>query len=199
MIVRRADTDAFDGTGLSFLVLFSALFLLGAVFGVYSAASVSVVDPDVLPFRVLCAGSGSFFGAYFASAKYIAAVFLLASSLLGVFLIPAVLAVRGFLLAFAVSVAARSVGEAFPAAIVVSFLPSALVSMPCLFIAARRGFTAARSLVSAASGVRARYPGPVSGDYFRTFLIVLLLMLPVSLYDCYCVPRLLELLFPALL
>ncbi len=198
MRINRVRAAVFDGTDLLCLVLFSALFVCGAVTGAVSASSFSGTGLRLDPARALGFAEGGFFRAYISSAKYVIAVFLLAFCLPGVFLIPAVFAVRGFFLAYAVSVAARSVGGDYPAAVIVAYLPSALISVPCLYIAARRGFIAARFLTSAVSGARLRYPGPLSGDFVRTFGLVLIAMLLVSLFDCFCVPRLTALLFPAL-
>ena len=144
------------------LILCAILFLLGSVAGTVFAGSLSQHH-----------GTDSFFSAFlrlktnepvrvdlltaiFDACKYPLAVLFLGTSVLGVALIPALSAVRGFLLSFSVAAVVRLYGTHGIMVALSMFGTSALITIPCFIFLSIEAFCASQRLLQTARGTAAR-------------------------------------------
>lgn len=145
--------------GLAQLPILSISFALGALGGFFCSGW-SGDNPELLDylrsyFQMAGQGNGvepSLLSSVWDLARWPLAAFLLGGTALGAVGIPVLLAVRGFLLAFAASSFARLFGLPGMAASLVSFGVTALIAVPVLFVVALDAF---RQSLGRLSGERA--------------------------------------------
>lgn len=173
------------------------LFLLCAAF-IGGAAAGTALSPEgyagaekVLGADGAVYGYTSFAGLLFSCAKYHLMVLLLATSLFGVLLIPAVLAFRGFVLACtAAYIASAYPGQGAVLTLVVLGLPS-LLTVPGLFILAFDGFCFSSGLL----GQHLRRPVPPRSSRGENRLAAVgLMLIMAAAAEYFLVPQLVRLL-----
>lgn len=138
--------------------MLSACFAAGALGGFFFS-SWSGDNPDLIGylnryFQVIGQGSGvepSLWSSIWDLVRWPLAAFLLGSSVFGIAGIPALLAARGFLLAYSTAIFARLFGLPGMAASLTAFGVTALVAVPVLFVVSMDAF---RQSLSRLSGER---------------------------------------------
>ncbi|MEG1633110.1 MAG: hypothetical protein RR314_03560 [Oscillospiraceae bacterium] len=129
---------------------------------------------------------------FFSCAKYHIAILLFATSLLGVFLIPCAMAVRGFVLACtAVTLAASYPGlRGVLISLVVLGIPS-LITVPCLFLLGRDGLCMSIRLIALFDR---RPPLPLPGDAVTDISVTAIALCLASAVEYFAVPALISML-----
>lgn len=152
---RSRDRTVLRWDGLTALALLGACFLLGTLAGfAFSCLGGESVQLREYLLRYLRqAGAGGAFGPSLLSViweavRWFLLIFVLGFTRLGVVGIPAALAVRAFMLSYAVTTFARLFGLSGMAASLAAFGVTALLSVPVLFVAAHSGFRSALSRLS---------------------------------------------------
>jgi len=182
------------------LIICGALFICGGIVGVTAAGLASSgagVSDYLTEFLVLASGApvrlGGFLRALFNDSAYHLAVIFLGFSAFGVFLVPALSAVRGFFLCFSVSAVVRHFGGDGVLLTIAIFGVGALMTVPCLFILSVQSFSSSLYVlksVAAKSGVAQTYRG--RGGYFRRVAICAAVLMTSALIDTLLIPRLID-------
>lgn len=121
------------------LMVAAAFFLAGALAGAFAGRTQPTSAETLLPGDGSIYGSTSYAGLLFSCAKYHLAVLLASTSLIGVLLIPAAMALRGFALSCSAAWIVVNYPEGGVAlALVLLGLPG-LFTVPALFVAAQWG------------------------------------------------------------
>ncbi len=134
------------GYGGGDFLLLSICFLAGAVLGMYVGAYASDISDAGGLFSGELSASDGFLGALWECSKYHFLVLLFSTSFLGIFLIPATLAFRGYLLGCASAVIAASAGKGAFWLIMAKFGAVSLITVPCLFVIGCDAMYLARSV-----------------------------------------------------
>lgn len=133
----RRSNELTGGEGIprpTSLFVLAIFFLGGAVLGSLLGASEAAVSENVQLSGESIYGYSTYFGLLLSCSKYHLAVLLFSTSILGFAAIPAIMAVRGFVLSCTVaSVALSYPGHGAALALIVLGLPS-LFTVPALFI-----------------------------------------------------------------
>lgn len=147
--ILRIDTPRVFARGGAFaaLVIAAVFFAAGALAGALFGAGCG--GEALMPGDGSVYGSESYAGLLIGCAKYHIAVALLSTSLLGVLLIPAVLAFRGFALACSALYLAGAYPESGTALALITLGLPGIFTVPALFVAAQGGWEfSARLLAS---------------------------------------------------
>lgn len=172
---------------VGFLVC-AALFTLGCVAGVIASGSLPI-DTPVNEYVAAVAGAESggfdvrFLSALQTSGKYHAVVMFFAFSVLGVIAIPAVSALRGFLLCFAVSSVIRYYGAGSVPYALLMFAPEAIIAVPALFLLSTHSLSASGTLLQACSSRGAPVGAPYGNGFTGRVLICAALVCITALID----------------
>ncbi len=137
----RIDTSRLlrNSSGLAILIAVSLCFLAGAVVGALAGSSQLPTGETLLPGDGSVYGYDTYAGLLFSCSRYHLLVLLFSTSLLGVFLIPATLAFRGFALACSAAwLTASYDGSGAALSLIILGLP-ALFTVPGLFATAQWG------------------------------------------------------------
>lgn len=185
------------------LIIFCAMFIAGSIIGVIAAGYITSYSysGDALALLGFASGDGGsgVFLRFLSDSKYHIISFLLGFTLFGTVVVPIVFGIRGFFLAFCVSTAARCLGGSFPLAVLLAYLPAALISLPCLFVISLRSFDASRQLNGSIFLRRSSLaPKVYDKSYFTVCMLCILIMLLLSIFDLHILPRIITALFPAL-
>ena len=180
------------GRELIVLVIIAASFMCGALAGAFTGSADVPLGDNVLTGDGSIYGSDTYAGLLFSCARYHLLVLLFSTSLLGVFLIPATLAFRGFALACS----AAYLSQAYPEtgavlAVAVLGLP-ALFTVPGLFVTAHWGELFSARLLALFTH-RAPLP-PQRRGKGNSALAVALLLFAAAAVEYYIVPQLVGLL-----
>lgn len=141
-------------------ILLALFFLVGAFFGCLTAAQVGGGGDDSLAAYIkgyLAAGAAgevsapSLFSLIWDSYRYALLAALFGFTALGVILMPLLMAVRGFFLAFAAASFVRMFGGSGLLLAMGVFGVSCMLTVPCLFVLAVQGYLAARVLAGMVS------------------------------------------------
>ena len=175
------------------LILCGALFLCGCVAGTFSSAFVRDGSALTQYFSeyLLLEQDGSFVDPSFFSVlvdtfRYPLAVFVFGFSMPGIIGIPAFAGVRGYVLAFSVSVMVRLYGGDGVLLALSLFAVSTLITVPCFLILSAQGFRASCLLTYMV--VRHGIKGNLSiydVKYFISCLICLVLLVIAAVFDTY--------------
>ncbi len=175
------------------LILCGALFLCGCVAGTFSSAFVrdGVALTEYFSEYLSLEKDGSFidpsfFSVLFDTLKYPAAVFALGFSMPGVIGIPLLSGMRGYTIAFSVSVMVRLYGGDGVLLALSLFGISTLITMPCFLILSAQSFRSAclLSYMVIKPGVRGNI-GIYNAKYFINCLICLGSLIIAALLDTY--------------
>ena len=164
-------------TGRSYFALFlcGTFFICGCIVGTLSAGLVADGSnlEEFISGYIRLAGEGiairpEFLSSLFNAFKYHLAVLFFSFSVLGVFLVPALSAVRGFFLTFSISALIRLFGSGGIVLALALFGLDALITIPCFFILSVQSFSASLRLFQLV-----RNPGTRLGNhpYDRLFFI----------------------------
>ena len=181
------------------LIVCGALFICGGIVGSAAAgfAGGTGVSDFMAEYLARTNGNaprmGEFFSALFTACLYPFAAVFLGFSLLGVFCLPALAAVRGFFLCFSISAVVRSFGADGTLLALSIFGVNALLTIPCFFILSVQSFSASLKVLK---GVTARGAGvmrPYDGGFFKRIGICTAVLACSALIDTLLVPRLIGL------
>lgn len=185
------------------LVLLSALFVAGAIFGRLAASYASGGMDEALrgyisgyltlseQGAVSSPDAGAVFLTYY---RYPLIAFLLGFTSLGVAVIPALAAVRGFFLSFAISSFTRLYGSQGVILSAAAFGVQCAVTLPCFLMIGAQAFAVSCRLASVSfkHGKRGR-PAMYREGYFLRCGICALLLLPGVAAELLIVPKLVAL------
>ena len=179
------------GRELTALAILAAAFLAGAAAGAFAGSGELPAGESIMPGDGSIYGYDTYAGLLFSCARYHLLVLLFSTSLLGVLLIPAALAFRGFSLACS----AAWLASAYPdtgavLALIVLGLP-ALFTVPGLFVAAHWGELFSLRLL--AGYVRRPMP-PAGRERDNRALAVAVLLFAAAALEYFAVPPLVRLL-----
>ena len=194
VIIKAAvwQPDAF----LPWLALLSALFLIGAAVGCTSVAMVDDNSREELYSYIagtMTSQNGRTFIALLASffnlSKYHLIAYACGFTALGVLVLPVVMAIRGYFLAFSAAAFIKVFGlHGFTFSFLI-FGVQSLISLPCLFILAIQSLQISIYLFgTAAHRQRGSYLSPVSRTSLSRLGFCLAALLICSLYDTFLVP-----------
>jgi len=134
------------------------LLVLGAAAG---AAAATLLPPQIVESLAVRGAEGAFGTRFFASlisvGKFHAAALFFAFSMLGAAAIPAISAVRGFLLSFAMTSLVRFCGSAAVLPTLGLFAPELLFAIPCLLAISAVSFEASLKLAKRANPYDAKF------------------------------------------
>ena len=189
----RIDTPRFikrDGE-LAALLIAAAFFLSGAVAGAIAGGNGVNGGSGLFESEGSIYGADTYAGLLFSCSRYHLAALLFSTSLLGVVLIPALLAVRGFALACSAAwLCSAYPGEGEALALIVLGLPGVL-TVPALFVTAEWGGRFSASLL--ASFLKRRPPAPRPGRKENRCLAVVLMLFAAAAVEYWLVPALVRL------
>lgn len=184
---RRARRRGAESRGGAALLALFAAFLAGCALGTVLGAdrfsetgSAAFLDIESIY------GSGGFLPLLFACAKYHLAVAFCALSLLGVALIPCILAARGFVFACT----AAAIVSAYPGVngvlltLIILGLPS-LLTLPCLFLLGRDGLAISAGLLALFDR---RAPSPLRYDAASDGLVCAAALVAAAALETFVVP-----------
>lgn len=180
------------------LILLSVCFFAGSVAGCIAAGLVGDPSGLLLDYirgylELLSQGgiAAGFFAVFWQTIKVPLIAVLLAFTALGIAGLPALFAVRGFLLCYAVTVFYRFLG---PMGLVSGFFLfgiSALIWMPVLFRLGVRGMLSAYGFLRRATG-DARYPLWIDGGYLICCGVCAAALCVCAMLEYFAVPALLQ-------
>jgi len=187
-----------DGSAVFFSFLFCAvLFLCGAVIGVYAATHIQegLLQSFFYPFTFnseFWKNGSSFVAAAADACKFHFAALLFGVSILGVAAIPLLSVLRGFALAFSMSVFLQSFSSAGTLSVLLVFGVPALVSIPSFFVIAVLGIRLSAALCKAlffaeSSDLAMRSPR-AAARVFASFLFPIL----AACYQSFVLPGILS-------
>lgn len=194
---KKWKVDLLSGQAAA-LMLLSGLFLAGSVFGCVAAGRIA--DPAgalltyVRGYLELLAQDGltpRFWSVLWEMVRFPLAAFLLGFTALGIVGLPALFAVRGFLLSYAICVFYRLLGPAGLVSGFVLFGLSALVWMPVLFQLGVQGVLGSYGLLRRAMG-DGRYPLRYDGGYLTRCGMCAAALGLCAVMECLAVPALLK-------
>ena len=191
--LTHIDTTRLLGRGRELVVLLvlAGFFIAGAIAGAAAGSEQLPAGEALIPGDGSIYGYSTYAGLLFSCARYHLFVLLFSTSLLGVLLIPAALAFRGFALACSTAYLTANYPEA---GTVVSLLVlgfPALFTVPALFVAAHWGEMFSMRLLA---GFMRRPLPPVRRGRDNCALAVALLLFAAAAVECYIVPPLVRLL-----
>ena len=181
----------------------ATLFLLGCVAGAIASGGISasgysesVLPPDTQVneyFASLAGAESRSFGARFLSelrisGKFHVLVVFFAFSAIGVAAIPAVMALRGFLLCFAAASVIRGFGVPGVPYALVMFAPEALVAIPGLFVLATHSMLSSVTLLRACLPRSNLTEQPFGAAYVRRAAFCLALVCVSAFIDAAAAP-----------
>ena len=173
--------------GLSAFALCAAGFLLGVLLGVLLSGGITEGDPASEFFsgygQTLLSGDGDgrFLSVFMSVAWYHLLTILLSFTMLGVVLIPAVAAVRGFTLSFTLAALVRLYASQGIAAGMVLVGFTALLSVPILFLVSVDAMCASGELIRVGLFRQPPAgPGAYTADLFMRFFLAAILRLLIS-------------------
>jgi len=183
------------------LVLLPAFFMLGAAAGCLSALYIQTdLDGTLVSYvdgylSLARAGNSGplFLSALLNAFKYHAIIVVCGLSGLGIVLIPGVMAVRGFLLTYAVTTFVRVLGYGGLLLSAGIFGAQCLIALPCLLLLGYQAFGSARTLFSLSTGGK-KIGAPAIGRVYmlRTGLCAAALTVG-AVIDAYLTPLLVSL------
>lgn len=182
------------------LLLCAALFVCGCIIGTVSAGFItdttqlgSTVSDYLAFLSDKAAVQPAFFSSVVDAYKYHLAAVFLGFSILGVFCIPVLSAVRGFFLSFSVSVIIRLLGGKGILLALSMFGISTLVTIPCFFIISVTSFTASQYLLRLSMAKGGKSPGMLpTGSALASCAICLALLFVSALIETYLTPQLIH-------
>lgn len=190
---RKWKVDLLSGRSAALVVL-SGLFLLGSAAGCIAAGLVRDDDGALLSYIngwLASDAGGAFWPLLWETVRIPLVVLLLGFTPIGVAGIPAVFAVRGFLLCYAVSVFYRMLGFGGLLAAFVLFGLSALFWLPALLQLGTRGMLGSYGMFRRAAG-EGRYPLCYNGSYLLSCAACVGLLGLGAMVEYWSVPTLLQ-------
>lgn len=175
------------------LLLCGALFLCGCIAGTLSSGFIADPDglgPTLTDYLMLAEpgaarGSG-FLSAFLDASKYHLLSICFGFSLLGVFFLPAMSAVRGFFFCFSASTLVRFYGGSGVLLALVLFGLTALVSIPCYFALSCQSFTTSLHLLrNTFGGKMAMPPNPFGISFVRRCAVCMIFTIGAFLVEKY--------------
>jgi stage II sporulation protein M len=125
--------------------------------------------------------------------KYHLAALFLGFSVLGVFCIPALSAVRGFFLSFSVSAIIRLMGSKGILLTLSIFGINTLITIPCFFVLSVSGFSASLYLLRLVFSKNTKNTAsPFNSRFFMNCGICLIVLMVSTLIDTYLTPYLIS-------
>ena len=187
---RLSQPDRLHFTG--FLVC-AALFILGCVAGAIASGALPADTPMNEFIVSLARAENLSFGERFLSAlratgKFHALVLFFAFSALGIAAIPAVSALRGFLLCFAITSVVRGFGGAFVPYALLMFVPEALFAVPGLFLLSTHSLVLSTNLLRACLPRSGSPSAPFCGVFIRRILLCAALVCATALVNATVAP-----------
>lgn len=189
-----------DRTHTLGLLLCAVFFVCGCVIGAVAAGFVASADQlgsSVRDYLSLMSDKTSVQPSLMSSVvdafKYHLLAVFLGSSVLGVFCIPILSAVRGFFLSFSVSVIVRLLGGKAILLTLSMFGISTLITIPCFFILSVIAFSASQNLLRVSLSKSGKAPGmPPAGRTVVVCVVCLALLLASALIETYLTPQLIQ-------
>jgi stage II sporulation protein M len=183
------------------LLACGVLFLCGCIAGTVTAGYVSdgtklnsYFSSFLSFFSTGASAKSDLFSAVVDAFKYNILAIALGFSLIGVFFIPVLAALRGFFLCFSVSTIVRLLGSKGIGLALAVFGANTLITIPCFFILSVYAFTASLYIFRlAVSKTPKAAPSPISSRFFVHCGICLSVLMFSALIDCYVTPRLISL------
>ena len=177
------------------------LFLGGSVAGAVTAgfinSSTSLTENFSNFLSLFLTGTNSkpdFFEAAIDVFKYNLIAIALGFSILGVFFIPLLTAVRGFFLTFSVSTVVRVIGGKGALLALSIFGVDTLIGIPCFIILSVYSYSVSSYLLRLAVSKNQRSGiSPFNSSLFTNSGICLAVLLVAAAFDCYVAPRLISL------
>jgi stage II sporulation protein M len=134
-----------------------------------------------------------FFTAVIDVYKYNLITIALGLSLLGIFFIPALSAIRGFFLSFSISTIVRVVGGKGAALALAIFGANTLITVPCFFVLSVYAFTASSYILRLSVSKNPKPAvSPFNSRFFVHCGICLAVLIVSALIECYVTPRLIS-------
>jgi len=183
------------GTEYFGLIVCGALFICGGIIGITAAGFTggAGISDYLTEFLVLTGGTpvrlSGFFSTLFNDSIYHLAVIFLGFSAFGVFLVPALAAVRGFFLCFSISAIVRHFGGDGVLLALAIFGAGALMSVPCLFVLSVQSFSSSLYVLKSVTA-KGGTTQPYRGGYFRRVAICAAVLMISALIDTLFIPRL---------
>lgn len=126
--------------------------------------------------------------------KYPIFAFVFGFTVLGIVLIPATVALRGFFLAFSIGTMIRLFGYQGMVLALAIFGIQTLIGIPCLLVISAQGFAAARSFARMMSGGKRVVIGSVfPKGYFLIFGVCMAALFAVTLLEVFVTPKIVAL------
>ncbi len=191
-IVRLGSESRLPG-----LVILAALFLCGAVAGTITAAGIrgdargtlfSFLDGYLALMKSGPSAAARLGRAFLNAFQYHIVVFLAGFTALGVFLVPLVIAARGFFLSFALTAFVYAYGGQGLFLALGALGIQALLSLPCLFFLSFQSFGTAARLWALSAG-KAKSDKPLFGlPYWSRFGATAAVLALCALYEAFAAP-----------
>ena len=170
--------------------LCAALFIAGCIAGAVASGALPQ-DTPINEFLEPTTAAGNFGGRFLASllttGKFHALVLFFAFSVFGIAAIPAVSALRGFLLCFAISSILRSYGAAYVPHTLLMFAPEVILAVPALFLLSTHSFVSSCSLLRIFQPRSSAQP-PFFAVFLKRAALVLALLCLSALIDAAAAP-----------
>jgi stage II sporulation protein M len=184
------------------LAFLSVFFLCGSVAGCATASYIGgdgssslvrYVTGYISMVRENGAGSTDLLTAFFNTFKYHIAAFIIGFTSLGIAFIPALMAIRGFFLSFAVTSFVKMFGASGLLLSVGIFGFQRLLTLPCLFVISVQAFSSSNALFLMATGKRKKSPTPLyGGAYFTRCGICVVVLIFCSLFEAFITPAIIS-------
>ena len=181
------------------LIACGALFICGGIVGSAAAGFAGGAEVSIFMAEYLTRANGSalrtgeFFLAFLNACMYPFAAVFLGFSVLGVFCLPALAAVRGFFLCFSISAVVRSFGADGTLLALSIFGVSAVLTIPCFFVLSVQSFSSSLKVLKSVSARGSGVTRPYDGGFFKRIGICFVVLACSALIDTLLVPRLIGL------
>ena len=174
-------------------ILCAALFILGCVAGAIASGALPPETPINEYASSIAGAAGRGFGSRFLSelrisGKFYALTVFFALSVLGAVAIPAILALRGFLLCFAVTSVIRRLGTPGVPYALMLFAPEALIALPGLFLLSTHSMVSSVTLLRLCMSRGAISEQPYGGVFIRRVALCAAIVCMSALIDAVVAP-----------
>ena len=181
------------------LIVCGALFICGGIVGSAAAGFAGGAEVSNFMAEYLARANGNalrtgeFFSALFTACMYPFAAVFLGFSVLGVFCLPALAAVRGFFLCFSISAVVRSFGGDGALLALSIFGLSALLTVPCFFVLSVQSFSSSLKVLKSVTARGAGVMRPYDGEFFKRIGACAVVLACSAFVEILLVPRLIGL------
>ena len=189
-----------DSADFFALLICGALFCAGCVVGTLLSVCLpngSVIYKDIMSYLSISTGDMaadfSFLPVFFNIFKFHFLSFVFGFSILGVFSIPMLSALRGFALAFSVSAFMRILGSAGIPLTLCVFGIEAFISIPCFFVLSTQSFSTSRILFGSVFLQSGRTgPSPYNKQFFKRLFVCFIIIVLLSFVESQFFPGIID-------